>query len=97
MHHQRFAVRLRHLPQRDPQLASRLCPAKRAVATGGLAAREVAILEWIADADDPDVRMATARGPEVAAVLAAAGHHLSARTARRDLQAVRDQLATVSA
>ncbi|USY19744.1 DUF2637 domain-containing protein [Nocardiopsis exhalans] len=73
-------------------------PAPRPVATAeDVAAREVAILDWIAEADDPDARMADARGPEVAAVLAAAGHHVSARTARRDLQAVRDQLATTAA
>lgn len=72
-------------------------PASRPVATAeDVAAREVAILEWIAEAADPDARMATAKGPEVAAVLAAAGHRVSARTARRDLQAVRDQLATVA-
>lgn len=72
--------------------------ASRPVATADdPAAREVAILEWIAEADDPDARMANARGPEVVEVLAAAGHHVSARTARRDLQAVRDQLATTVA
>lgn len=81
-----------------PAPAPRPRPASRPVATAeDVAAREVAILEWIAEADDPDARMANARGPEVVAVLAAAGHRVSARTARRDLQAVRDQLATTVA
>jgi hypothetical protein len=75
--------------------APRPRPANRPVAT--VAAREAAILDWIAEAEDPDKRMANASGDDVVQLLAAAGHRVSDRTARRDLQAVRDQLATVAA
>lgn len=72
--------------------------AKKSVATTGqVAAREETILEWIMSAADPDHRMATATGDDIAHLLADRGHgHVSARTARRTLQNIREQMVTVT-
>lgn len=73
-------------------------PANQTAATAeDVAAREEAVLDWLTAPNAPDDRLATATGPDVVAILAAAGHTVAARTARRILKDVRDQLATVAA
>lgn len=61
-------------------------------------AREETVLDWLTAPGALDTRMATATGTDIVALLTEAGHgHVSERTGRRILSAVRDNLGELAA
>jgi hypothetical protein len=70
--------------------ARRPAAVRRPVTVATIGAREEVVMEWLTDPAAPDTRMATAKGADVAALLAASGlGRVSERTGRRILATVR--------